>query len=136
MCIHIKIIAQKVTDTWLLWMQLSHADVGMFSSSAASWNCGTTRVWCFPGPWRAAGVLLDWTLASSTVVASRLPSRGTRYCWDISAHVSWTFNETWWKWATYLETHVGSSTVASQYKKAKEFLSCCMEKSGPEVCYI
>lgn len=110
-------------------MQLSHADISIFSSPA-SWNCDTTRVWGFSGPWWAAGALLDWTLASSTLAASRLRSRGTCDYWGVSVHVSWTFNETWWNLSTYLETHAGSFTVPSQYNKAQEFVSCCEEKSG------
>lgn len=68
--------------------------------------------------------------------SSRRPSSGTCACQGVSAHVTWTFNEAWWNSTTYLETHVGSFTVASWYNKAKKFLSCCMEKSGPEICDI
>lgn len=134
MCSHNKIIAQMIIDSWLSWMQLSHAAVGMFSSPAASRSSDTSRVWSFPVPCRAAGALLYWTLASSNLVASRLPRSGTCACWGVSDHVSWTFFETWWNLATYLATHVGSFIVASLYNKAEKFPRCCMEKSGPEIC--
>lgn len=87
-------------------------------------ECGFFRVFF---TWDTAGLDFGQQHPSSF----RLPSSGTCACQGVSAHVSWTFNETWWNSATYLEAHVGSFTAASQCNKAKRFLSCCMEKKWP-----
>lgn len=78
------------------------------------------------GTWGTAGLDIGQQ-HPGTLQASQ---QRNMYCWDVSAHVSWAFNETWWNLATFLDTHAGSFTVPSQYNKAQEFVSCCEEKSG------